>query len=555
LTSKIEHMSDNPDNRFCTKGNARFKKTKKTIKPEEKDERFEKRFTDEAFREGARVDPRGKKKFEDDAEVSSESSDSESEEEAPIDDIVWECMDHDAPRSDDSFKRIAFMGLDWDSLCAEDILAVCRSTVTKPEAVTKVMIFPSDIGAEKLEKERTSGPQLDISEPKEGEEGDVDEAMRKYNLERSKYYYGVAFCEDIKTAEALYDELDGIAVPCLCLGRPLDVRFIPEDIDFPHPHTSEATKLTRGYTASNEGANVRSGTAHSKAICTWDEPNPRRKKDLMKKLTKKEMEENDLAVYLASDSEDDGDLAEKRNALLGDCMELSDMDDAGSDFFEKSDGEDEKEDSDDSVKEVSFTIKPDVDKTVEEIQEKVKKAQRGEDVDTKKSAWDQYLRRKKEKKKELRKKRQEQREGGEEPETTEKESDNEEDAKDAAEKEELELLMHDNAEDRDFNLKKKKKKRKLGEMVEQAEQTGFKENVGDARLQSMFDDPDFAIDPTNPAFKKTKIMDKFLEKTRDRKKNKKGKVVQKENKPEDGGKQTTMDVDAQEEKPDIKIFG
>lgn len=279
----------------------------------------------------------------------------------------------------------------------------------------------------------------------------------------------------------------------------------------------------------------------------------------MKKMSVKEMEENDLAVYLASDSEDEGDVAEKRNALLGDCMELSDKDDAGSDFFEKSDGEDEKEDSDD-VKEVSFTMNADVDKTVEEIQEKVKKAKRGEDVDTKKSAWDQYLQRKKEKKKEMRKKRQEQREGGEEPpETAEKESDNEEDVKDAAEKEDLELLMHDNAEDRDFNLKKKKKKRKRGEMAEQAdqeaEQTGFKENVGDARLQSMFNDPDFAIDPTNPAFKKTKIMDKFLEKTRDRKKNKKGKVVQKENKPEDGGKQTTMDVDAQEEKPDIKIFG
>eukprot|EP00397_Hematodinium_sp_SG-2012_P028572 GEMP01030094.1.p1 GENE.GEMP01030094.1~~GEMP01030094.1.p1 ORF type:complete len:530 (+),score=172.81 GEMP01030094.1:163-1752(+) len=499
------------DKRFKTKGDARFRKPKAALKVQDEDERFAKRFTDESFREGARVDPRGRTR-DDDSEVSSESSDSDSEE-VRIDDTVWEAPDCNAPRSDESSMRLALMGLDWESIGAEDVLSVCQSAARKPEDVIKVMIFPSEIGLKMLEKEATEGPQFQAST--EEEEENPEEAIRKYNLERSTYYYAVAFCENVKVAEYLYDELDGLGVPPLCAGRPLDVRFIPDDLEFPHAHTSEATKVSKTFEAANEEAHARDGLAHSKAICHWDESNPKRKKDLMKKMSTQDIEENDLQVYLASESEDEADeaeIAEKRRLLLGDCAASSDEgvnledgekdeEDDASDFFEAGDTDTESENG-----EKTATFHPEMDQIVEQVQEKVKVNESG--GGGKKSTWEAYLERRKEKKRERKRK-------AKQLGTDATLQGEEEVPEDAAGTAELELLMHQDGLDRDFNLKKKKRKR---DGVEEPDATGFKENLADDRLQKMFEDPDFALDPTHPAFKKSKTMDKFLEKTRQRKK-------------------------------------
>merc|ERR1712060_273091 len=103
---------------------------------------------------------------------------------------------------------------------------------------------------------------------------------------------------------------------------------------------------------------------------------------------------------------------------------------------------------------------------------------------------------------------------------------------------ELELLMHEEGADRDFNLKKKRKRDANDEDV-----SGFQENLEDNRLKKMFEDPDFALDPTHPSFKKPKTMDNLLRKTRARKK--KLKCKSGVEKPEAGTKEN--------EKPDLRI--
>jgi len=59
-------------------------------------------------------------------------------------------------------------------------------------------------------------------------------------------------------------------------------------------------------------------------------------------------------------------------------------------------------------------------------------------------------------------------------------------------------------------LIKKAVKRKL------SEQDDFKFNGEDDRFRALTDDPDFAMDPTSTQFRNTKVMNKLLEETRNR---------------------------------------
>lgn len=106
----------------------------------------------------------------------------------------------------------------------------------------------------------------------------------------------------------------------------------------------------------------------------------------------------------------------------------------------------------------------------------------------------------------------------------------------AAQRAELELLMMDDADEKaaaggnmkHFNMKevvkaekeKKLKKRNRGKKATDAEgvQDGFEADVKDPRFAALFEEHDFAIDPTNPRFKQTSTMKKLMEEKRNRKK-------------------------------------
>lgn len=151
-------------------------------------------------------------------------------------------------------------------------------------------------------------------------------ALRKYEEDRLKYYYAVVKCEDVKTADALYEQCDGVEYSQT--GQCFDLRFIPNDMEITTMPRDRAECVPDGYTPPV--VNV-SSVNNSTVKLSWDTDEPDRVILKKKAFGKYEMYEQDLKAYLASSSEDEdkdegGDEAkgrnkelaeEKRNALLG----------------------------------------------------------------------------------------------------------------------------------------------------------------------------------------------------------------------------------------------
>lgn len=104
-------------------------------------------------------------------------------------------------------------------------------------------------------------------------------------------------------------------------------------------------------------------------------------------------------------------------------------------------------------------------------------------------------------------------------------------AESASKRAELELLMADEGADADgkklhhFDMKQivkaekkkgKKGKRRKAEPEPEGIQDGFEIDVKDPRFAAVYEKHEFAIDPTNPRFIKTKAMSKLLEERRNR---------------------------------------
>lgn len=88
----------------------------------------------------------------------------------------------------------------------------------------------------------------------------------------------------------------------------------------------------------------------------------------------------------------------------------------------------------------------------------------------------------------------------------------------ARERAELELLMDDDGKSEGFNMKEvlkrekleKKKKGKKSKKNADLGEDDFEINVSDPRFSAVQESHHFAIDPTNPQFKKTKSMQKLM---------------------------------------------
>ncbi|KAI9373584.1 hypothetical protein BJX61DRAFT_377258 [Aspergillus egyptiacus] len=235
--------------------------------------------------------------------------------------------------------RIAVVNLDWDNIRAEDLMAVFSSFAPAGGKVLKVAVYPSEFGKERMEKEETEGPPREIfakrvesESESESDDEDVDEdeevdseeeeekikkailkedkgeefnstQLRKYQLERLRYFYAILTFSSKEVAKHVYDNVDGAEY--LSSANFFDLRFVPEDTDFSDDKPrDECERIPDGY-QPNEF--VTDALQHSKVKLTWDMDDKSRKEAQARAFrgSRKEIDENDLKAYLASDSSDD----------------------------------------------------------------------------------------------------------------------------------------------------------------------------------------------------------------------------------------------------------
>ncbi|OCH96084.1 hypothetical protein OBBRIDRAFT_361349 [Obba rivulosa] len=492
-------------------------------------------------------------------------------------------------------RRLAVVNLDWEHVRAIHLYKICSSLVSptapalasssnehamqdrQPKGaasrqargkVLSVRVYPSEFGKERMAREEKEGPPRELFKNKATEDEEVNErtiyetgdgedydedALRKYQLERLRYYYAIVDCDSVEAASHIYSELEGTELERS--ANVFDLSFVPDDMTFDDEFRDEATDdLNVAYKGLDF---VTDALRHSKVKLTWDEDDPERVKITRRVLSRKELEENDFKAYLASStsgSESEGapsqrkkgDKAASRDKLR--ALLLS----GGNELPEGwTHGAGDNEDDDDVDMEVTFTpglsaANPDREETtLEKYQRKMreKKKKRKEEMKEKAkappetpSAKDDFFAGSSDEDEEARS-------ADDEGETVKKSKRSKGTAKETLEPvprhistaEELALLAASEnpaAEPKHFDMKavlkaekgkkgKKGRKGKKGKGGEEENelQEDFAIDVKDDRFKAVHEDHTFAIDPSNPHFKNTKSMSALLEERSKRQRN------------------------------------
>ena len=257
---------------------------------------------------------------------SEESSGDEGEDEEVEDQAELAGEGNEVPMGDVT-ARLAAVNLDWDNVRATDIMVVANSFVPAGGKILSVVIYPSEFGLERMQREEIEGPpraifasnsavkkditaaedldesseddeqvKEDLVKESNGEEFD-SKALRTYQLDRLRYYYAVVTCSSPSVAKSIYDNLDGREY--LSSANFFDLRFVPEETDFDADAHDECAEIPHGY-KPNEF--VTGALSHSKVSLTWDADDTTRKEAQKRAFSRKEIDENELKAYLGTDS-------------------------------------------------------------------------------------------------------------------------------------------------------------------------------------------------------------------------------------------------------------
>ncbi|PCH33705.1 hypothetical protein WOLCODRAFT_160280 [Wolfiporia cocos MD-104 SS10] len=505
-------------------------------------------------------------------------------------------------------RRLAVVNLDWDHVRAIHLYRIFSSLVspTAPALasssavehddnskkgratwsatrvargkVLSVRVYPSEFGKERMAKEEKEGPppelfkkqrtfknedevnEKTIYETGEGEDYDED-MLRKYQLERLRYYYAIVECDSVDAASHIYNELEGTELERS--ANVFDLRFVPDDMTFDEEFRDEATDdLNVPYKALEF---VTDALRHSKVKLTWDEDDPERVQLTRRNLSRKEIEDNDFRAYLASStsgSEDEDEAQPRKRKKEGSRDKLRALLLGGDDTLPEGWGKDRGDGDEDNMDmEITFTpglsaAKEGEETTLEKYQRKMKDKKKRRKEEMKERAGKEEEREKEEGKTGAKddffadgSESEDEGKASAEEDTRvrggkeKREKRKKKDAKDEAEEpaprhvstaEELALIAaSDNmaGEPKHFNMKavlkaekkqklKKKKGKKAAAEEDNELQEDFKIDVRDERFKAVHDDYAFAIDPSNPRFKKTKSMSALLDERSKRQKEK-----------------------------------
>lgn len=292
-----------------------------------------------------------------DAEITSSSSEESSSDDDDSEDRQEEVFEFPDELGEDGegvtmgepSSRLAVVNLDWDNIRAVDLMAVFSSFTPGNGRISKISVYPSEFGKERMAREEMEGPPKEIfaqrkpetkiedgalgleSDEEESDDRDDDEEikksliredqgeefdsakLRRYQLERLRYYYAVITCSSTPVAESIYNAVDGTEY--LTTANFFDLRFVPNDLDFSDDKArDECDDIPDGY-RPNEF--VTDALQHSKVKLTWD-ADDRSRKEAQKRAfagSRADIDENDLKAYLGSDSSED----EAPNAVIIDA--------------------------------------------------------------------------------------------------------------------------------------------------------------------------------------------------------------------------------------------
>ncbi|XP_050229795.1 pre-rRNA-processing protein ESF1 [Mercurialis annua] len=487
----------------------------------------------------------------------SEASESDSEEDGEAesttdeeddDKVIFEEDDgtdveeENIPTIEDGTRRLAVVNLDWRHVRAVDLYVVLRSFLPKDGDIVSVAVYPSEFGLQRMKEEEIHGPvglfdddkkkkndnDDDVNEDDDDDDDDEDEddndeidevKLREYEKCRLRYYYAVVECDSLATAEHLYKSCDGVEFERS--SNVFDLRFIPDSMEFKHPPRDVAKEAPTNY----EGLDFHTkALQHSNIPISWDEDEPQRVKTLNRKFTADQMAEMELKEYLASDeseSDDDDDGAE------GEADKKDKKRDKYRALIQSGDGSDGE--NEDEGQDMEITFHSGLEGLSKRILEKRDKKSE--------TVWEAHLRKQQEKKK-ARKMKSKHSSEDESSDADEKMTEEEEDddffveepsvkkrkkdgraKSDKEEKQvedtdkeaeatqaELELLLADDNEVdngvKGYNMKRKKAKGKRGKEVPDENKVP-PVDYSDPRFSALFNSPLFALDPTDPQFKRS----------------------------------------------------
>jgi NUC153 domain len=392
-------------------------------------------------------------------------------------------------------------------------------------------------------------------------------ALRQYQLQRLQYFYAVLTFSSPDIAKAVYGALDGTEY--LTTANFFDLRFIPDGTDFSDDKArDECEKIPDGY-KPNEF--VTDALQHSNVKLTWDAEDASRKEAQAKAFrgSRKDIDENDLKAYLGSDSSSDEEAGVDDGATINSSLSRKDQERQKMRSLLGLEAEPKRKNKShdgpvgdlqitfssglsgaNSTKKSVFENEPELDETTveryarkerERRQKRKERMKQGRDGAS--SAVDATM---------IGKNTDERPEdlGFDDPFFTAPEHDKTsaakmrkeerlkkrvereaEEAATAAQRAELELLMVDDNDDgkgmRHFDMNevereerkakkkgKKSKGKKETEVPTEPQSTGFEMNTHDPRFARLYENHEFAIDPTNPRFKGTEGMKALLEEGR-----------------------------------------
>uniref|UniRef100_T1JSQ1 Uncharacterized protein n=2 Tax=Tetranychus urticae TaxID=32264 RepID=T1JSQ1_TETUR len=474
---------------------------------------------------------------------SSDESSDEEEEEVEDENETAEQIDSKVLRTDDVTCRFAVTNVDWDQLKAVDLFVLLNSFKPSNGEILSVKIYLSQFGKERLEAEKLEGPkeltevklEEDEEDPYESNNWDADEIintdcpfvsekLRKYQLNRLKYYYAVVECDSPDTAATLYDQLDGMEYESS--ASTLDLRFIPDDMSFDDDEPTSVCNEMPSLIDYKPPLFITTALQQTKVRLTWDETDPKRAKTLERAFTERDKISDDLACYLASSSEEEADELSDEEEITLEGKSLQDRINKYKDLLANV-----ERDSADDEKDIDMEVKwePELENIGQKIVEKKQKE--------KMSYAERQLVERKEKRKELKKlKKQsateapeqdsdnenEESDGDDEqyPESDKQSDESDENSDDESPKkrDDLELLVMDSTKkDRkhfDYsefveNKKSKKKWKKKKDKSKQSEDN-FKFDPEDSRFAAIYKSHLYNVDQSSSHFKKTQAYEEIL---------------------------------------------